>query len=82
VTDDIRTRYRVEFTRIGRSHAVPPLTTDADDPGDLAVKIHRYARPFLASRDVEVAVDLTDGTGDIFCGLQSGGKFTVTEVTP
>ncbi|MBM0274107.1 hypothetical protein [Micromonospora tarensis] len=75
------TRYRVEFTRVGRNHNVPPLETDpVDGPNHLAEVIYRYATPHLRSREVDVVVDLTKGTGYILCGWNNGGTFTVTRI--
>lgn len=81
-----RTRsYRVEFQRIGRTHDVPPLEVTsraaAVRAGDaLAEAIYEYAWPHLASRDVQVMVDLDEGRGSILCGFNSGGRFQVDEV--
>lgn len=75
-------RYRVEFARIGRNRNVAPLETGpVDGPNHLANVIHQYARRHLASRAIEVDVDVDGGTGDIFCGFQSGGRFTITPIT-
>lgn len=71
--------YTVTFNRIGREHLVAPLTADADNADQLAEQIHRYARPYLRSRDVEVVVDLAAGDGQIFAGFHSGGEFTIKE---
>ena len=69
--------YRVTFDRIGRNHGVEPLTATAGDADELAEAVYRYARPHLASRDVEVVVDLAAGSGFIFCGFNNGGTFTI-----
>ena len=72
------TSYTVQFDRIGRNHEVPDLTvTGAAD--QVAEAIYRYARPKLRSRDVEVAVDLEELRGHIFCGMQTGGTFELSE---
>lgn len=73
-------RFRVTFDRVGRHHQVPALDVTAWDADDVAEQVHRYARRYLASRDVEVVVDLSAGNGTIFCGVQVGGSFTVAEV--
>jgi len=75
------TTYRMTFERIGRSRP-EPLTATAEHPEILADEIFRYARPLLASRDVVVVVDMEAMTGNIFCGFQSGGRFTIAEVAP
>jgi hypothetical protein len=74
-------RYRVSFARIGRTHDVPPLITRAAGPKGLAYRILTYARPYLVSVNVEVAVDITTMTGSILCGLQCGGTFVIEDVT-
>lgn len=86
----------VTFDRIGRDRPAPlaaaintstPPVAAADR---LAEAIYSYARPHLASRDVDVQVGLNDdlvgphadgaliGEGYIFCGFQVGARFTVT----
>lgn len=79
---DLALFVRVTFARIGRNRAVPPLDVKAADADDLAEQIHRYARPHLLSRDVEVVVDLAEMRGTIFCGFQSGGSFTLEHRAP
>jgi hypothetical protein len=77
-----RIAYRATFTRIGRNHTVPPLVTGPVANGnELADLIYDYARPHLMSRCVDVAVDLDGLQGNIFCGFQSGGDFTLEAVT-
>lgn len=79
---EIGTRtYTVTFDRIGRNHDVAPLQATADDADELAEAIYRYSRPHLSSRDVEVVVDLEQSRGSIFCGFNSGGRFTITQPT-
>jgi hypothetical protein len=70
--------YRVTFERIGRRHDVDPLTVTVtaapDDQADeLAEAVYRYARRFLASRDVETQVDLDQKAVTIFAGFHLGG---------
>lgn len=74
------TQYRVTFERIGRNHNVAPLVTKAEDGEALALRIEKYARPHLRSRDVEVAVNLAGGSGYIICGMHNGGEFAIAEV--
>lgn len=74
------TRYQVSFSRIGRSHTVQPMLAEVDGPNHLAEKVERYARPYLASRGVEVVVDLSAMTGQIFAGFRNAGTFTIAEV--
>lgn len=74
-------RYRVEFARIGRNHNVAPLETGpVDGPNHLEYVIQQYVSRHLVSRVIEVDVDVDGGTGDILCGFQSGGRFTVTPI--
>lgn len=70
--------------RIGRTHDVPPLTIEVPTPdaGDVAEKVYRFARPKLASRDMQVDVDLDKMRGWISCGFHNGGTFTLAEVAP
>jgi hypothetical protein len=80
----------VTFDRIGRTRNVPPLTVTYDE-GDLAAyeiakQVFRYANPRLASRAVDVHVELGEepgagGNGVIYCGVQVGGSFEVSEGT-
>jgi hypothetical protein len=69
----------ISFDRIGRNHTVEPITVPATlTADDIAEHVYRHARPHLASRNVEVAVDLEHGHGTIFCGFNNGGTFTIT----
>lgn len=72
--------YTVTFDRIGRNHNAQPLSVVAGTADDLAAAVYKYARQFLASNDVEVVANLTTLTGSIFCGMQSGGSFTIEKV--
>jgi len=78
------TSYRCTFDRIGRHQDVEPLTAAADTADDLAEAIYRYARPKLASREIEVHVDLNPGTGGtgviLIGGFRNGGEITIEEV--
>ncbi|TDD68584.1 hypothetical protein [Actinomadura rubrisoli] len=75
--------YRVTFQRIGRTGgrdgtAPPePLVARVLNADVLADRIYQYARPFLRSRDVEVAVNLDEMRGLILCGCNNGGTFTI-----
>jgi len=71
------TRWRCEFERVGRHHDVPPVVVEAETADQLAEKVYRAVNHRLLSSAVEVVVDLEKGTGNIFCGFQSGGTFTV-----
>lgn len=78
MTEAITRTYRVSFDRIGRRHDVEPLTVTVtsrpDDQADgLAEEVWRYARKFLASRDVEAQVYLDQNAVVIFAGFHVGG---------
>lgn len=73
-----RGRYLVEFERIGRNHAVPPITVDAEGEADLARHIRAHARPHLRSADFDVMISADDMAGWIACGMHSGGNFSIT----
>lgn len=77
VTQDTTIAYVVTFERVGRHRDLPPLTVRARDGDHLAQEIYRYVRPSLMSRDVEIVVDVETGEGNIFCGFNNGGTFTV-----
>ncbi|MGW3808819.1 hypothetical protein [Micromonospora sp. NPDC005113] len=76
------TQYLVEFDRIGRSRDVSPIVVSALDADDLAAQIHRFARPYLMSRDVSVWLGMDNMRGGITCGFNNGGTFTLAEVKP
>lgn len=76
------TTYRVEFERIGRNHDVAPLVATAVDGDELVPQIHDYARPHLRLADLSVVISGDGATGSILCGLNSGGRFTVTPPVP
>lgn len=80
LTEPAGRKYEVTFDRIGRNRHVAPLTTEADGPNHLAEVIYRYARPHLASRDIEVSVDMDAGTVRIFAGCNNGGGGKFVEV--
>jgi hypothetical protein len=78
-------RYRVTFERVGRrggrdgSTPPAPLTTAASSGEHLAVQVLAYTRPFLASRGVDVVIDLDEGRGFLLAGFHTAGEFTVEE---
>lgn len=72
-------KYVAKFERIGRNHHVADLEFEARNADEAAHEIWKYARVNMASRDVEVVVDLEEGTGMIYAGLHNGGSFTVEE---
>lgn len=80
------TRYRVTYERVGRhggrngSPAPGQLTLTAADADDLAEQVARDARRYLASREVEVVVDLAAGTGQILAGFHNAGTFTLEQL--
>jgi predicted small metal-binding protein len=74
--------YLVKFERIGRTHTAPSITVEATGPEEIARQVYRHARKYLASRDVEVTVDLTTGKGSIAVGVQNGGNFTIERQGP
>lgn len=83
------TTFRCDFDRIGRHRGVAPLTATVREGDDTAYQlselVHRYARTFLASTEVAVAVELgaetgTGGTGTIFAGDRTGGTFAVVPI--
>ena len=71
--------YLATFDRISRNHDVPPLEVSGDADA-IAEQVYRYAKPKVASRDVEIVVDLEAMSGHIFCGMHVGGTFTLSEV--
>jgi len=85
--DTMTTTYTAVFDRVGRTHDVAPLKVavpnhllDQDDGAAadfIAESVHQYVRRKLVSRDVEVIVDLDNRRGQIFCGFQDGGTFTI-----
>lgn len=69
--------YIITFDRVGRNHDVKPLIVEAESPDRVARKIFGYVKPMLASRDVEVRIDLEAGNGSILCGFNIGGTFQI-----
>jgi hypothetical protein len=79
-------RYLVTFERVGRrggrdgSPPPAPLATAASSGEHLAVQVLAYVRPFLASRGVDVVIDLEEGRGFLLAGFHTAGEFTVEEL--
>jgi hypothetical protein len=80
-------RYRVTFDRIGRGNHPEPQIFTARNADELALLIYRFAKPKLASHDVDVALDLnTDqplphtGKGSIAAGFHNAGSFEIEEI--
>jgi hypothetical protein len=77
------TAYRVTYERVGRrggrdgSPAPEPLIVEADSAETLAWQVEVDIRPYLASQNVEVLVDLDKQRGYIFAGINNGGSFTL-----
>jgi len=65
-----------KFDRISRNHDVPDLAVSGDAQA-IAEQVYRYAKPKVASKDVEVVVDLAESRGTIYCGMQVGGSFVL-----
>jgi predicted RNA methylase len=78
--------YKIIFDRIGRtggrngSKPPEPITVDSENADEIAEEVYRYARRFLASREVEVIVNLGKGTGFISAGFSNAGSFKVEAV--
>ena len=76
-------RYLVTFGRVGhrggRDGSTPPapLTVEATDSEHLAMHVLAYVRPFLASRGLEIVIDLEKGSGFLLAGFHTAGEFTV-----
>jgi hypothetical protein len=71
----------IEFDRIGRNHNVQNLTVDSDDADVIAGEVFIYARKYLASRDVNVVVDVDKGIVSIFAGFHNGGTGRIKGTT-
>lgn len=75
--------YLFQFDRIGRNHSVPELTVEAGSGDEMAEHVLKYARRFLASRDIDVAVladDTSEKTGVVSIGFGRFGGGTWREV--
>lgn len=81
-----QTQFRVTYERVGRHGgrsgrpAPAPLECWAIGPDGLAERIAKDVRPYVASREVEVHVDLEQMTGFIFTGFNNGGSFTIEQL--
>jgi hypothetical protein len=81
-----QSQFRVTYERVGRhggrdgSKAPEPLTVWAIGADGLAEHVYRDVLPYLTSRDVEVAIDLESMRGQIFCGFNNGGGFTIEQL--
>jgi len=78
-------RYRVTFDRIGRGHHPAPQVFTARNADELALLLYRFAKPMLASRDVDVVLELDTelphiGKGSITAGFHNVGSFEIEEV--
>lgn len=75
--------YRVTYQRVGRrggrdgSTPPPALTVWAMTAEHLAEQIRADVRQYLASTDIDAAVDLEAGRGVILAGFSNGGTFTI-----
>lgn len=79
-------RYLITFERVGRhggrdgSTPPAPLTVETDDDGQLLLQVLAYARPFLASRGLEITIDLDAGRGWLLAGFRNAGEFAIEEL--
>ena len=68
----------ITFERIGRSHDVPNLVVDDSDDEALMNEIYDYARPHIASRDLEVLYNTESRSGYLLVGgFRNAGSFTL-----
>lgn len=70
--------YVATFDRIGRNHHVEPLNVTGSADA-IAEQVYRYAKPKLASKDIEVVIDFDELGGTIFAGFHVAGHVTLTE---
>ncbi|WP_406202668.1 hypothetical protein OG331_31980 [Streptomyces sp. NBC_01017] len=81
-----QTQFRVTYERVGRHGgrggrpAPAPLECWAIGADGLAEHVAKDVRPYLASSDVEVHVDLEQMTGFILAGMNNGGSFTIEQL--
>lgn len=73
------TKYRIEFTRIGRTHEPPFLEVEATSLDDVVQAVYSHARRFLRSQDYDVELNGQSMQGVIYAGLHDAGRFKVTE---
>lgn len=72
--------YRIWFERIGRTHLVPPLITEADSVEQLTDNIQAYGRRYLNGTGTGLTVSTVEGWGEFLCGDESGGTFRIERV--
>lgn len=78
-----QTKYLVTYDRVGRhggrngSPAPAPLTVWAVTAEGLAEHIAKDVRPYILSREAEVAVDLEAMTGSVYAGFRTAGTFAL-----
>lgn len=72
-------RWIATFDRIGRNHDIRPLPVEGSW-GEIADQIYDYARPHLASREIDIAIH-DDGTHGFIAvgGFRNGGNFTLAD---
>ncbi|MFF5670313.1 hypothetical protein ACFY8S_09275 [Streptomyces hygroscopicus] len=79
-------RYQITFERVGRhggrngSKPPAPITVEAADGPDLAAQVLTHSRRYLASRAVEIHIDLDAGCGWLIAGFHQAGEFTVEQM--
>lgn len=73
--------YIITFNRVGRRRDIEPMTfEEVASPNELAALIFERVKTMLASREVEVLVNLLRMTGRIVVGgVRSAGEFTIKE---
>lgn len=72
--------YVVTFERIGRRRNLQPATFIGVKSADaLARIIYNFSKGYLASREIEVDVDLSEMKGSIYTGGRPAGNFTIKE---
>lgn len=70
------------FDRIGRNHDVPALNI-AGTAAEIAEQVYRYAKPRLASHEIEVMIDLEEMRGMIIVGgFRPAGGIALTCTNP
>lgn len=69
-------QYRVSFTRVGRHNQVADLEVDVDSSQALRAAVVAHVRPLLASKLVELNMDIHGG--DIYAGDRYVGGFDIT----
>jgi hypothetical protein len=74
------TKFKLQFERIGRNHAIGAREFEARDADHLAEQVYDLARRHMVSRDLDVSLNLEEGNGNIYAGFHSAGTFTIEEV--